>query len=154
MAAARIAAVFLVAFLPVVGAQQSSQTQLTIHVTDVTRAVVPGAHIEIDPSPPAIDPGLATDDQGIATASLPARTYTLSIIAPGFQKWTRQIDVQIGADRTIMATLEVEPTECNPCITVVSHPDLPLENPEPVFLPLQPFNNLTPLPSHIPKKRW
>src|SRR5580698_3882825 len=61
MAAARVAAACLAAFLPVAGAQQTSQTHLTIQVTDRTGAVVPGAQVRIDPSSPAIDSGLSTD---------------------------------------------------------------------------------------------
>jgi hypothetical protein len=62
------------------------------------------------------------------------------------------VEIRNGGDQTITATLQVEPTDCNPCIIAVSHPDLPLESQEPIFLPLELFSNLAPLPSYNPKK--
>jgi hypothetical protein len=154
MAAGRIAAVLLAAsLLTVAGAQQSSQTHLTVQVTDMTGALVPGARIKIDPTLPSDKSSLVTDSQGRATLDLPPGSYTLSITFTGFKEWTRQVEVQRGSVQVLPATLEVAPTPCDPCGVFVWVPDIPVESPEPAFLPLQPISNLAPLPSHSPKKR-
>jgi hypothetical protein len=155
MAAARIAAVFLAAVLPVAGAQESSTTQLTILVTDVIGDVVPDALIKIDPSLPDAQSPLRTDSRGQATLELPVGGYTLSVSARGFASWTRQIDVQGGSGQTITATLAV--ASFGGPIVVADwdlRPELPLGSPEQVSLPLQPVSNLAPLQSHSAKRRW
>ena len=154
MAAARIAAVFLAACLSVAGAQQSSRTQLTVQVADLTGEFVRGASVALDPSPIASGTVLTTGSRGQATFDLPAGRYTFSITLLGFKKWTRQVEVQNGGAQVLTAILEVAPSPCDPCrVFVVWVPDFPLESPEPASLSLQPLHNLAPLPSHRPKKR-
>ncbi|MGA3131341.1 MAG: carboxypeptidase-like regulatory domain-containing protein [Terracidiphilus sp.] len=152
MAAARIAAVFLAAFLPVAGAQQSSQTRLTVQVTDVTGAFVSGARIAVDPPPVGSGSVLTADSQGQATLNLPAGTYTLSIIASGFKRWTQKIYMHGESEQTIGVILAI--AEYGPTTVMPLFPDIPFGSPEPVFLPLQPLSDLAPLPSHIPNKPW
>jgi hypothetical protein len=152
MAAARIAAVFLTAILPLTSAQQPSESQLTVQVVDRTGAFVSGARIAINPLPASSRSFLAANSQGLATIGLPSGRYTLSIAASGFADWTRQVEVQSGADRTITATLEVV-SGGDPVIVDSYAPDIPCGTPEPVFIPLQPVSNLAPLPSHGSQKR-
>jgi hypothetical protein len=153
MAAARIAAVSLAAILPLAGAQQSPQAQLTIQVSDPIGAVIPGARIQLEPAPPGIDPELKTNWRGQATINLQLAKYSLSISAPGFKKWIQPIEVREATSRAITATLEIGKTE-GPCTMACYVPrDLPLERPDPVFLCAQLLSILAPLPSHPAKKR-
>jgi hypothetical protein len=153
MVAARIAAVFLAAFLPIAGGQQPAQTQLTVQVVDATGAVIPGARVEIGLPGPQPVTVLRTDARGQAAFDLPAGSHTLGIAAQGFKTWTGQIEVQNGPDQSITVKLDVASSGCSPCVVAVILPDIPLERPEPVFLLLQPVSSLAPLPSRRAKRR-
>jgi Carboxypeptidase regulatory-like domain len=158
MAAARIAAVavaLLAVALPSVqlSAQPTPQGTLTIQVTDITGAVIPGARLEIDPSPSKPESALTTDNQGRVALDLPGGAHKLSVSAPGFNYWTREIDVQSGGGQLVTAKLDIAEAESGGPI-FASQPDVPLGAPEPVFIPLQPLLNLDPLPSRQAKKRW
>jgi len=93
------------------------------------------------------------DGAGEAALDLPARSFTLSITAPGFKKWTRQVDVQNVADQNIRAQLQIAPIYFGSGSPNVTLADIPLESPEPAFIPIEPTSNLAPLPSYRPKKR-
>jgi hypothetical protein len=153
MAVARIAAAFLAALLPVAGAQQSSQTHLTIQVIDPTGARIPGARIAIASPPSKSESALISDNNGQAMFNLPAGGYLLVVTAPAFEKLTRQIDVQDAANQAIQATLKIGSVS-GPTMVAFAPPDVPLGSPQPVFVSLQPVSNLTPLPWHHPKRRW
>ncbi len=157
MAAVRIAAVLLAVILSLSGTQLSSQTQVTIQVTDTARSFIPDARITIDPSLSSMDPYLKTNGEGEAKMALPARTYTLTVAANGFEGWTGKIDVQSGSDQVIAVTLVASPIvfcrSGGPCLTIVRLRLSP-EATQPIFLSLQTVSNLAPLPSHRTRERW
>ncbi|MGO9323101.1 MAG: carboxypeptidase-like regulatory domain-containing protein [Terracidiphilus sp.] len=107
MAAARIAAVFVALLSIELSAQPAPQGNLTIQVTDPAGVVVPGARVQIDPSPFRHRSVLKTDGRGQAVLAVPAGAYTLVITCPGFKRWTREIDVQSGGSQTVVAKLEI-----------------------------------------------
>jgi hypothetical protein len=153
MAAPRIAAVLLAVLCAELSAQSAPQGSLTIQVSDRTGAVIPGARIEIDPS--FSKPGIlfSTNSQGQSTLDLSEGSHVLSVTAQGFKKWMRSINVQSGSSRMVLAKLEVgeviSPTVAD------NHPlDIPLGQPEPAFLPLQPLLNLDPLSLKGAKRPW
>jgi hypothetical protein len=152
MAAARIAAVFVALVCIELSAQPATQASVTIQVTDTSGAVIPGARVEIDPSPSKPESALTTDNLGQAILDLPAGAYSLSISAPGFNKTILKIDVKGGAIQSIMAALKIL-SYSGPTV-VVEGPETPMEAPEPVFIPLQPLLNLGPLPLKNVKRRW
>jgi hypothetical protein len=153
VACAPIVAVFVALLSAELSAQPTTQGNLTIQVTDITGAVIPGARIEIDPSASKPGPVLKTDSQGQAVLGLPVGAHTLSITAPGFEKWLRKIEVQSGSRQMLTAKLNIGMVVSGPPIVELL-PDLPLAFPEPIFLPLQPLLNLEPLPSRHARKRW
>ena len=138
MAAARFAAVFVALLSIELSSQPAPQKNLTIQVTDITGAVIPGARIEIDPSSSRPRPILKTDGQGRAVVDLPAGTHTLSITAPGFKRWTRrEVDAQGNGGQPVTARLEL--AEVGGLQIDSSPPDIPLGLPEPIYLPLRPL---------------
>jgi Carboxypeptidase regulatory-like domain len=158
MAAARIAAVALlaIALLSVqLSAQPAPQESVTVQVTDITGAVIPGASIEIDPSPSRAGTVLTTDSHGQTEFDLPAGVHAVSIAARGFSKLSRRIDVQGGVGQTVIVTAKLEiAVDDYPCMVCYSVPEIPLGRPEPVFLSLEPLLNLNPLPFKSAKRRW
>jgi hypothetical protein len=152
MAAARIAAVFFALLCAEVSAQPAPQGNVTVQVTDMTGAVVPGARVDIDPSPPKPESVVTTDNLGQAILDIPDGAYSLSVSAPGFNKTILKIDVKGGAGQSIMAALKIL-SYSGPTV-VVEGPETPMETPEPVFIPLQPLLNLGPLPLKNVKRRW
>jgi hypothetical protein len=155
MAAARIAAAILSAVLASqLAAQPAPQGHLTIQVVDQSGAVIPNARIVIDPALPQPESVLRTDSQGQASLQVRAGNHVLSIAAPGFETWSRQIDVRASADQAFKITLQVGQTGCGACVVVLLVPPMPNELPEPVFLTLEPLSNFAPLPSRPARKRW
>jgi hypothetical protein len=123
---------------------------------DVSGGALPEALIETDLSSPTPGPVLNADSQGRASLKLPAGAHTLSITFPGFDRWTRQIDLPEASSRTIAVALQPlkAGSNCNPAvITARSEPDMPLWKPELVLLSPVPMQNLTPLPSRRLKGR-
>ena len=143
----------VVALLPVqLSAQPTPQETVTIQVTDTAGAVIPGARIEVDPSPSKPEPILKTDGNGQAVLSLPAGAHTLSIAAPGFDEQMLKIDVKAERVNPIVTALRVAyyygPTLVSPGWDIMT------KTPDPVFLLLQPMLNFGPLPSRRLKKHW
>jgi hypothetical protein len=154
MACVRIAAVVIAVLLSVeLSAQPGPQGNVTVRVTDITGAAIPGARIEIDPWPSKSGSVLTTDSQGRAVLDLPAGVHVLSITFPAFKQWTRQIDVRGGAGQTVAAKLDVGGTN-DPEVTSETPFDFPLGEPEQVFIPLRPLLNFDPLPLRKAKRRW
>ena len=152
MTAGHIAAVFVALFCVELYAQPAPQGNVTVQVTDMTGAVIPGARIQVDPSLHTPGSVLATDNLGQAILDLPDGAYSLSVSALGFNKTILKIDVKGGAGQSIMAALKIF-SYSGPTV-VVEGPETPMETPEPVFIPLQPLLNLGPLPLKNVKRRW
>jgi|GEM_PF-3149294 len=153
MAVARIAAVFFALLSVELSAQPAPQGSVTVQVTDRSGAVVPGARIEVDPSFSKPGSVFSTDSQGQAALELSEGSHVLSVVAPGFAKWMRSMNVQSGGGQVVTARLELEWAESGGPI-VASPPDIPLGRPEPVFLLPRPMLVLDPLPLRGVKRRW
>ncbi|HZD45700.1 MAG TPA: carboxypeptidase-like regulatory domain-containing protein [Acidobacteriaceae bacterium] len=101
------------------GAQTAREVSLTIRVTDVTGAVIPGAHIAlIRDEATKIQMEAETDDNGYAGLSVKPGSYRFSVTMPGFSNWHKQIDVRGAAPQKI--EVELRPGGCppGPCVTV------------------------------------
>jgi hypothetical protein len=161
MAAARIAAVavalLVVALLSVqLSAQPAPQGKVNIQAQVICGGAIQGARIEVDPSLSEPGPVQDTDSQGRAVLVLPIGVHTVSITFKGLEPWTRQIDVRGGENPPVAATLHYGGGTIVDCVILgpSSSPLIPLGEPDPSFLPLQPLSNFDPLPSRQAKKRW
>jgi len=105
LAARTVALGFLFSVLPLYA--QRPTGQLTILVTDVTGAVIPGAHIEVDRTTGAPDSFHLTDSQGEFTCDLPAGSHTISIHSPGFEYWSGRIDIQSATGERLTVTMQI-----------------------------------------------
>jgi hypothetical protein len=155
MVAARIAVVLVAALLPFAGAQLPQQTEITIQVTDVTGAVIPAARIQIDPAPSPLQSTFIADSQGEAAVDLPAGIFTLSIVAPGFKRRVRQINMQEPpTNRTITQALDIDPTPLGP-VSFSFQIDIDLlRPPDPAPLPSIEIALLGPHLSPLPRMHW
>jgi hypothetical protein len=124
MAAARIAAVLLIALAPLACAQENSQSVVTVQVTDVTGAPIPGAQVDIGPECTG-SVGGETDQKG--EISLDQRPgpwdNTLTVTSQGFCPEARTIQVQDRPAQLIPVKMQVGgcPSKCTPiCVTVES----------------------------------
>jgi hypothetical protein len=149
--AARIAVVGVVVCALQLCAQQVPQGHLTIRVTDVTGAVVPGARVTIDPARVDCNSDLRTDNQGEFTCNLDAGSHTISVVSPGFKKWTSQINIQGDTDQRLAVTLDISGLASGPIVTVEWFPTEPVLSPEPVFIPSLPLATLPLAPKPIKK---
>jgi hypothetical protein len=88
---------------------QTSTTQLTGTVSDSSGAVVPNAAVTATNDATGLSYTQTTTDAGLfAFPSIPVGSYTLSIEAKGFKKFTRtKIVLQINTPATLNAALEV-----------------------------------------------
>ena len=139
------------------GRLEPGQARLAVQVTDVRGGALPDARVETDPSSDPPGPVLNADSNGRASLKLPAGTHTFSIASPGFERWSRQIDLQGASSRTIAVALQPIQvgSNCNPAvITARTAPDMPLSVPEAVLISAEPLQNLDPLPSRPAKKHW
>lgn len=98
--------------LALVSAPSVAQTQvasLTGIVTDLSRAVVPGADITIVNKDTGISYGTVSNDSGVYTApSLNAGRYTVTVETPGFKKQEFQdVVLETGQKRRLDVTLDV-----------------------------------------------
>jgi len=137
------------------GRLEPGQTRLAVQVMDVRGGALPDARVETDPSSDPPGPVLNVDSQGRAALKLPAGTHTFSITSPGFERWSRQLDLQAASSRTIAVALQPIQvgSNCNPAvITARSQPDVPLVAPDEVFISPAPLLGLDPLPSRPAKK--
>lgn len=153
MAAARIAAVLLVA-LPSLAFAQQDPALVTVQVTDVTGAPIPGSRIEVDPLPSSTETTWTTDQHGRASFSLAAGAHELLVSNRGFQSWSDRVDLPAGGSETVAANLCPNGTICDSVQVTTLPPDIPLLRPDPVYIVLQPLFLLDPLPSRQVKKRW
>ena len=101
------------------GAQTAREVSLTIRVTDVTGAVIPGAHITLirdETTETKVEAD--TDENGGAGLSVKPGSYRFSVTMPGFSNWHKQIDVRGAAPQKI--EVELRPGGCppGPCVTV------------------------------------
>jgi len=131
-----------------------AQGQLVVQVTDVRGDAIPDAQIETDPSSPAPGAAVSADGNGRTALKLPPGTHIVSITAPGFDRWTHQLDVQGASTRTITAALQKGSTCEPPVITTRTEVDVPLLAPETVLISLAPMQNLSDLPLQNAKKHW
>jgi hypothetical protein len=152
MTAGHIAAVFVALLCVELSAQPAPQGNVTIQVTDITGAVIPGASIEIDHSTSNSRPIQETDRQGKAVLVLPIGIHTLSTTFPAFRRQTQQIDVRGGNNPPVVVALEVASGDF---VTVEATSDMPpSDSPVTVFLPLEPVLNFNPLPLKSGKRHW
>jgi hypothetical protein len=134
MAAAQIAAAVL-AFLPAaLIAQETPLGHLTIQVTDLSGAVVPGARIEIDPSPSHHQFALVTDSNGEVIFGLKAGNHVLTVSALGFATWSEKIDIQDASDQQIVAKLRLATISGPPLVTPLTPEIDVIRPPEPAPL--------------------
>ncbi len=77
-------------------------------VTDTSNAVVPGAKVTVVAPNTGFTRSVTTASAGeYAITNLPPTTYTLTIEHPGFQKYTRQVQVLVGSRNDVSAELNV-----------------------------------------------
>ena len=135
-------------------AQPAPQGSVNIQATVYCGDVLPGARIEVDPSPSKPGSVQETDRYGQAVLVLPIGVHTLSITFKGLEPWNGQIDVQGGQNPPVDATLSYRGTIVD-CVTITSvSADFSLLTPEPVFISLRPLLDLAPLPMRSAKRRW
>ena len=80
-------------------------------VTDSSNAVVPGAKVTVVATTTGLTRSTTTAGAGeYAITNLPPTTYTLTIEHPGFQKYTRQVQVLVGSRNDVSAQLNVTGT--------------------------------------------
>ena len=101
----------------------------TITVTDATSAVVSGARIEITTSSNVALPSLRANAVGEAPLDLAPGNYRVSVVAPGFKRWTEDIVVRADSKQSLVARLQVSDGGggySGP--TVSNEPEIPLEH--------------------------
>jgi Carboxypeptidase regulatory-like domain len=107
-AAFTVALGFLFCVFPLCAQQPTGH--LTIRVTDVIGAVIPGAHVEIDRAPGAPDTLQITDWKGELTCDIPAGPHTISVHSSGFESWAGQIEITNAAAQLLTATMQITAT--------------------------------------------
>ena len=122
MAAARIAAVLLVALAPPAFTQQYPSSLVTVQVTDTTGAPVPGALVESSDLC-ASQIGGETDERGSLSLRLDPGPWDtpLTVEFPGFCPETKTIRVLDQPRQTVSVELEPGgcPSKCTPVCVVV-----------------------------------
>jgi hypothetical protein len=110
--ALRLVAVLGVLLLGTVWLFGQAETGLiTGTVTDTSNAVVPGATVTVVSGTTGLTRSTTTQSGGEYTiTNLPPTTYTLTIEHPGFQKFTRQVQVAVGSRNDVSAQLNVTGT--------------------------------------------
>jgi hypothetical protein len=106
MSAARTVALELLFCVYPLCAQQPTG-HLTIRVTDVIGAVIPGAHVEIDHPTGAPFSFQLTDFKGELSCDLPIGTHTISVHSSGFEGWAGQIEITNAAAQLLTATMQI-----------------------------------------------
>ena len=87
--------------------QAAQQAHLDVTVMDATGAVVPGAIIQIDPTPCLFQTAGTADSLGKAHIDVAPGMHTIAITSQGFTRWTEQIDIKSGTTRPLNARLQV-----------------------------------------------
>ena len=87
---------------------QAESGTITGTVTDQSNAVVPGATVTVVATTTGLTRTVTTASAGeYAITNLPPTTYTLTIEHSGFQKYSRQVEVAVGARQDVSAQLAV-----------------------------------------------
>jgi hypothetical protein len=90
---------------------QAESGTITGTVTDSSNAVVPGATVTVVATSTGLTRTATTAAAGeYAITNLPPTTYTLTIERPGFQKYSRQVVVDVGSRLDVSAQLSVTGT--------------------------------------------
>src|SRR6516164_10583955 len=90
---------------------QAESGTITGTVTDSSNAVVPGATVTVVATSTGLTRTTITAAAGeYAITNLPPTTYTLTIERPGFQKYSRQVVVDVGSRLDVSAQLPVTGT--------------------------------------------
>ena len=87
---------------------QAETGVITGVVTDTSGAVVPGATVTVVSTTTGLTRTVTTAPAGeYAITNLPPATYTLTIEHAGFQKYSRQVQIAVGARADVSAQLNV-----------------------------------------------
>ena len=102
-----LAVAFACAFLPFAGVAQTFRGHVRGEITDPSMAVLSGATVTLLNVATGIKTAKTTDSSGLYVFDLvDAGTYSLTVEAPGFQKFVQQnVIVQSGGDVTVNASL-------------------------------------------------
>ena len=103
------AVLLLCAFFPCeMNAQTTTSGGLAGVVSDRSRAVLPGAHVEIKDAAKGTTQFTNTDNEGAYRFFfLAPSTYTLTVEGEGFRKESRVVSVLLGPPGTVNVTLEI-----------------------------------------------
>jgi hypothetical protein len=120
---ARLRAVFVWAAIVIGGlcleAQATRDVSLTIQVTDISGAVIRGAHVTLVRGTTKIWVDAKTDENGYARLSVKPGGYRFFVSSPGFFNWDQQVDIGDAGPQKIEAELR---SGCPPgaglCVTV------------------------------------
>lgn len=158
MAAARIAATLLLAALSSgLIAQEPAQSYVTVRVTDATGAVIPGAWVNIGSSNLKPDISAKTDSVGIADFEAAPGSYIISVSAPGFVRWSKNIVLGGDSSQSIVVTATLTlGGGCYPCLSVVG-PEVPLlvESVNlSLLIPRKTLHNLALVAKPLRRKLW
>ena|ERR1700741_933626 len=102
------------------GAQAARDVPLTIQVTDITGALIPGAHVTLVRGTTKIWVEAKTDENGYAQLSVKPGGYRFFVSSPGFFNWDQQVDIGDAGPQKIEAELRKDPCPrgVGPCVTV------------------------------------
>lgn len=113
---------FLSAFLPNTSFGQAVSGNIIGTVTDPSGAAVSGAQITIGNVGTGISTQTTTNESGNYTApNLPAGNYTITITAPGFQKFVQQ-NVPVNVSQSIRVDASLQVGQATEEITVTTAP--------------------------------
>jgi hypothetical protein len=106
MALSRLAAVLFAALAPSLHPQELPGPA-AFHVTDPTGAPIPGASVNFDGGSEHPLYVFGTTGDGRALTSLPEGDYSVSVMAQGFSKWTKNLRIESRTGQTIQVQLHV-----------------------------------------------
>ena len=90
---------------------QAESGQITGLVTDTSGAVVPGAKVTVKSVTTGATRNATTSPAGEYTVTnLKPDTYEVTVEGPGFQKYTRRVEVNVGSKNDVSAKLNVSGT--------------------------------------------
>jgi hypothetical protein len=154
MAVARIAAIALSVLSLTLVAQTERKIPINVTVTDQAGARIPNAMVQVRPdaAKPTIE--IRANAQGIAVLSLAAGTYTISVLAPGFQSWRTTVQLASNSNQSINAELRVGGVGSGPVInddSIIQTERQTLD----VSIPFEPVEPLIDLPGHkLRRFKW
>ncbi len=133
-------------------ATQPDPVPLDVSVEDRSGAKVPGAWIRIDPKDSGHFSEIQADRTGEAIVPLQPGTYTVSVIAMGFKKWSKGVTIEPGKKQRINPQLDIGDVGWGPVIE--EEKTIPLER----SLPLAEIKYLlletAALPSHKLRQQY